>query len=85
MALNALAKHLDIHDDPDAIAVKIAKNAIPQYQVGHADHLARLQTELLRLSPFLTYLGSAFNGVSVNDCIHHAGEICEKITLANSN
>ncbi len=64
-ALAAVSKHLNIDDYPDAISVFQAKDAIPQYHVGHTE----LVNSILPPSHRLSILGSSFNGVSVNDCI----------------
>lgn len=66
MALDATLKHLRISEVPVSSHVEILKNAIPQYLVGHTERLALVKA----LSPvYFKILGSAFYGVSVNDCI----------------
>jgi oxygen-dependent protoporphyrinogen oxidase len=72
LALTALSKHLGIIDPPDVIHSTIAKNAIPQYYVGHEERLRSIQKELFSLSPHFSYIGNSFFGVSINDCISQA-------------
>lgn len=67
-ALNSLAKHLNIEEDPKTIQIKMARQAIPQYEVGYQAILDEIKTRLNQLSPHLTLSGT-FQGVAVNDCI----------------
>jgi protoporphyrinogen/coproporphyrinogen III oxidase len=69
MALEALRNHMGIVDSPDAIAIKIARCAIPQYEVGHLNWVQQVQSGLSQNN---RWIGTAFNGVSVNDCIAKA-------------
>lgn len=71
-SLQALHKHLGIHAEPQAIQVKQAKNAIPQFEVGHSIWKGEIQEAITHLSPRLTLSGSAWTGVSINDCIAQA-------------
>lgn len=74
-ALLAVSHHLNINSPPDAIHTQVAKNAIPQYLVGHNDNVKRNEQNLKRLSSRLTLLGSSWHGVSVNDCIAESKRI----------
>lgn len=69
LAKKTLAKHLQIDQEPDALHVKICKEAIPQYFVGHKERLNRIEAYLPKN---LKILGSSYYGVSVNDCIAQA-------------
>lgn len=71
LALNALDQHLHIKQAPQAVHVKIAHQAIPQYQVGYATLLQNIRGQLHQQMPHLTVIGT-FDGVSVNDCIAQA-------------
>lgn len=66
IALESLKRHLGIYVEPDVVAFKLAKHAIPQYSVGHIALTEDLRGEL---SSRLTWIGTAFGGVSVNDCV----------------
>jgi protoporphyrinogen/coproporphyrinogen III oxidase len=76
-ALSLVKRHLKITVPPDAVLPNIAQAAIPQYLVGHQDKMDLLVQELSKHIPGLTCLGSAFYGVSVNDCIAHARKTAE--------
>lgn len=66
VALEALERHLGISAQPDVTAFKLAKEAIPQYPVGHSAWAGKRRTEL---PAAMEWIGTAFGGVSVNDCI----------------
>lgn len=74
IALEAMERHLGIKGMPDAIQIKFARQAIPQYGVGHWAWSELIQKEVADF-PRLTLTGSAFHGVSVNDCVAHASKI----------
>lgn len=72
LALKAIGKHLNITVEPDVVDVHLAKQAIPQYLVGHPHLKQTIRERMQSLSPHFHLLGSAFDGVSVNDCIANA-------------
>lgn len=72
MAKKALSSHLGIQAEPDVCEGYVAKKAIAQYAVGHVEKIRESVGELKKEFPFITFLGSSFYGVSVNDCIHNA-------------
>lgn len=79
-ALHALKRHLGITAPPDAIHVTLARNAIPQYEVGHHERLVRIVQGINKTFPSrLTLLGSAWHGVAVNDCIAEAKRLAHMI------
>ena len=77
IAMNSLAEHLNIRALPDIVSVHRAKEAIPQYTLGHQKRVANLRKEL---PPHVHVLGSSYDGVSINDCIYQAKELAETIT-----
>lgn len=76
-AIKAVSDHLQIHKQPDAVHLHRALHAIPQYHTGHSQKVEHLQKKMKNLFPFLTCLGSSFNGVSINECVMNA-EIAAK-------
>ena len=68
-AQSALARHLRILNNPDAIEVSLAHHAIPQYEVGHLERLKQIES---RLPSNISLLGSSYRTISVNDCIAEA-------------
>jgi protoporphyrinogen/coproporphyrinogen III oxidase len=69
IACRALRRHLGIKIDPDLLLVREARHAIPQYTLGHADRLKKIENLLIERYPQLTLLGASYYGVSVNECI----------------
>lgn len=77
-ALNAVRQHLGIEELPKAILVSCAKNAIPQYKVGHKQKVKDFEHTIQQaFKGKLTILGNAWNGVSLNDCIAQAYLNCD--------
>lgn len=68
-ALSAIKRQLGITSCPDALLVKKAKEAIPQYLVGHAEQVKKFEESL---PPNITLLGNSFHGIAINDCIKNA-------------
>lgn len=75
IAMRALKKHLNITDPPSSSSVKIARHAIPQYSLGYHEWRKAFYDSITSFCPKLTVFGSAFGGVSVNDCIANAKRI----------
>lgn len=73
-ALDAIKQQLKIDVPPQAVHVHVAKHAIPQYALGHSSKLKKLEESLAVMSNRLTLHGSAWYGVSVNDCILNSRE-----------
>lgn len=52
--------------------------AIPQYHVGHAARLARIDAMVAK-HPGLTLAGNAYRGVALNDCVAEAARLADAI------
>lgn len=72
IALKELHAHIKINSIPDHIHIKRARNAIPQYTVGHQARLRDIEDELKKMPAKINLLGNGFYGISVNDCIAQA-------------
>lgn len=68
IALEAVRKDLQITVPPVSADVFVAKDAIPQYTVGHAERVKAIESYLEKDVPLLTLSGASYYGVSVNDC-----------------
>jgi len=71
-AQRVLYEHLGIGAQPDMMQVKKASQAIPQFEVGHAKWKREIEEEIHQLVPQLMLSGSAWAGVSINDCVAQA-------------
>ncbi len=69
IALASISKHLGIRTLPQIARVKLAKTAIPQYEVGYQMLLQLIRAKVSSLSTRLMLIGHTFSGISVNDCI----------------
>jgi len=61
--------------------IKIHKNAIPIYSLGHQKLVEEIMNEAENANVYLT--GNAYNGVSFNDCIKNSFELAQKIMGEN--
>jgi len=53
--------------------------ALPQYEIGHLDRVARME-QLLRELPGISIIGNSFYGIGVPDCIRSGRLAAESIT-----
>lgn len=79
-ALEVLRQHLGIRGNPQVVQIKRARHAIPQYEVGYSLWKTELQEAMNLLSPRLIVSGSAWTGVSINDCIAQARQLAQRIS-----
>lgn len=73
-ALSALERQLGLSQLPDFTSIYVANRAIPQYEIGYEGWLQKVKKQFSEIHPRLICLGTAFNGVSVSDCINKAYE-----------
>jgi len=57
--------------------IKMHKNAIPNYSLGHQKLVENIMNEAEKANVYLT--GNAYKGVSFNDCIKNSFELAERI------
>lgn len=79
VAVDALRNHLGCFERPIFLQAHLAKEAIPQFEVGYADRLAKFQTKLKFLFPSLILAGNYIDGVSVDACIRTGFKVISKI------
>jgi protoporphyrinogen/coproporphyrinogen III oxidase len=80
-ALRGIRRHLGISRMPQAVSFKHAKNAIPQYGVGHLEKMAEIKNCFRQRLPRCQLVGNYLNGVSVNNCIARSKEAVEEWKL----
>jgi oxygen-dependent protoporphyrinogen oxidase len=69
IALDVIRRHLGIDAQPDVVHITLAKNAIPQYEVGFEERKKTFLKEAEQRWPGVEFGGALFKGVSINDCI----------------
>ena len=66
--------------DPDTIHVSIAKQAIPQYTVGHSKRVKTIENNLYnQYNNKLHLIGNSYNGVGVADTVANGLAIGRKV------
>ena len=73
-----LRKVLGISGEPHAVAITRYDRSIPQYNLGHAERVRKIES-LLKEAPRLSLIGNYLHGVSTGDCIKEADQIARKI------
>jgi oxygen-dependent protoporphyrinogen oxidase len=73
-----LQRVLKIHSGPRVVALTRYERAIPQYNLGHAARVARIETLLADL-PGVSLVGNYLHGVSTGDCIKEADRIARLV------
>lgn len=71
MAFRELAALLDIEGEPSLVRVFRWARATPQYNVGHAERLRRLEARLAQV-PGVFITGSGYRGTGIPDCVADA-------------
>ena len=75
---NDLTKVLGVSGGPRHLPITRYERAIPQYTLGHATRVKRVET-LLRDVPGLWITGNYLRGISLGDCIKHAERVAVEI------
>ncbi len=70
--------------DPLFLQVGRHPRSMPQYVLGHLDHVAAIRRKLAR-HPRLYLTGIAFDGVGIPDCIHAAESTADALLDALAN
>jgi protoporphyrinogen/coproporphyrinogen III oxidase len=78
---NDLSKVLGVSGKPRPLPITRYERAIPQYTLGHAARVKRVET-LLRDVPGLWIAGNYLRGISLGDCIKHAERVAVEIDQA---
>lgn len=82
MARRLLRRHLGITEDPVASVVTLQQDAIPQYEVGHCERMARFHGLLLeRFAGRLRVAGGSYRGIGVHDCVFSARSVVEGLEI----
>jgi oxygen-dependent protoporphyrinogen oxidase len=69
---------LRIDETPLFAEVSKWEKSMPQYEVGHLDRLAAIETQLAQL-PNLALAGNAYRGAGIPDCIRSGETAAEKL------
>lgn len=72
---------LGVNGEPRRLPIKRYERAIPQYTLGHAARVERIES-MLRDSPGLWIAGNYLRGISLGDCIKQAERVAIEIDQA---
>ncbi len=73
IALTELREIMGVESKPDFIKVFRHKWAIPQYNVGHAERVEKIEKRLTEL-PGIFVAGNSYKGIGFNDCVISANQ-----------
>ncbi|KAL1625019.1 oxygen-dependent protoporphyrinogen oxidase [Diplodia seriata] len=80
MARTVLARHLGIVAEPTATNVRLHRDAIPQYKVGHEQRMKDAHYALKRaFGGRVRAVGNSYTGVGVNDCLRAARDVARQL------
>ena len=71
-----LAEIYPLPAEPEAAEVVRWPRAMPQYEVGHLDRLAEIESGL---PPGLFLVGQAFRGAGIPDCVRQANQVADGV------
>jgi protoporphyrinogen/coproporphyrinogen III oxidase len=69
---------VSLGEPPQTARVVRWNRAMPQYEVGHLDRVARIDSALER-TPGVVVTGAAYNGVGIADCIRQGAEAATQV------
>ncbi len=78
IAHNTLSPLLGITSEPLFGVVSRNPESLPQYAVGHPEHIARIDTRVQHYSG-LELAGNAYSGVGIPDCVRSGEEAAERL------
>ena len=73
-----LRELLGISEPPLFAEVAKWKDSMPQYEVGHLDRVAAIETQVAQI-PGLALAGNAYRGAGIPDCIHSGETAAENL------
>jgi oxygen-dependent protoporphyrinogen oxidase len=83
IARQELKQTLAVTADPIFEKIFIWEDAMPQYNLGHAERLGRIDSALFELSG-LAVAGNGYQGIGIPDCIHSGGLAADRILSSES-
>ncbi|MFY9607714.1 MAG: protoporphyrinogen oxidase [Blastocatellia bacterium] len=77
-AHSELQRVLGISSEPRVVAITRYERSIPQYNLGHAERVQRIESLPTRV-PGLNLIGNYLHGVSTGDCIKEADRVAREV------
>uniref|UniRef100_A0A7U4DMA6 Coproporphyrinogen III oxidase n=1 Tax=Geobacillus sp. (strain Y4.1MC1) TaxID=581103 RepID=A0A7U4DMA6_GEOS0 len=79
VVMDDLSKIMRISGRPELIAISRWKEAMPQYNVGHKERLAKIKTHMDAELPGVFLAGSSYEGLGLPDCIDQGENAVKKV------
>ncbi len=76
--LDDLSDLIGLQGEPDFVDIHRWPDSMPQYPVGHVQHVARIESAASR-HPALALAGNAFGGVGIPDCVQSGEQAADRI------
>ena len=83
-AHSELQQVLGVSAEPRVVAITRYERSIPQYNLGHADRVRRIESLPTRM-PGLNLIGNYLHGVSTGDCIREADRVAREVARCLNN
>jgi protoporphyrinogen/coproporphyrinogen III oxidase len=71
-----LGEIIGLSQDPDEVRIYRWEKGIPQYVIGHAERIKRIESELKQIGK-IHLTGNAYYGVGLNDCIKQSYRVVQ--------
>ncbi|WP_138495519.1 protoporphyrinogen oxidase [Paenibacillus pinistramenti] len=84
LVLKDLKELMGLKAKPQFVEITRLPKSMPQYPVGHLEHLSHFEQELRGKLPGVYATGAAFRGVGLPDCIKQAKELAEAMASGRS-
>jgi len=84
IVLRELGELLGVQGEPELFRVLRWRGAMPQYHVGHAERVQRIEAHVQQL-PGLALAGNAYHGVGIPQCIASGERAAERMLAALGN
>jgi oxygen-dependent protoporphyrinogen oxidase len=76
-----ISQRLNIHGQPIYLRTVRSPNRMPQYDVGHHDLIAEVESRVARL-PSIALAGNAYHGLGIAECIHGGEKAALRVLMA---
>jgi protoporphyrinogen/coproporphyrinogen III oxidase len=77
--LHDLKATMEVHAKPEAYHVSRMVDAMPQYEVGHQEHVKELKEAFEKQLPGVLLAGAPYDGVGLPDCVNSAKKAVETL------
>lgn len=75
---------MDLKAEPEFVEVSRCNQSMPQYPIGHKEHMEKVRHDLSQYFPNVFLCGAGYGGVGIPDCIAQGKEAAEQL-ISNIN